>query len=156
MIVENRKARFDYEIIEEYESGIVLSGAEVKSVREGGTSMTGARVLIEGNGAYVIGMNIPKYRFDSSEEYDAGRRRKLLLHRGEIVEIQSKMRSAGLTVVPVRLYNKGSLVKVKIALVRGKKKFEKREVIKKRESQLGLARRLKLTNRKGENGLILE
>lgn len=146
MIVENRKARFDYEIIEEFESGIVLNGAEVKSVRAGGATMTGARVVFDADGAYVVGMNIPKYKFDSAEEYDAGKRRKLLLHRKEIVEIQSKMRSAGLTVVPVTLYNKGSLVKVKVALVRGKKKFEKREIIKKRESQLGLARRLKLTN----------
>ncbi len=146
MIVENRKARFDYEIIEEFESGIVLSGAEVKSVRSGGATMTGARVVFDTDGAYVVGMNIPKYRFDSAEEYDSGKRRKLLLHKKEIVEIQSKMRSAGLTVVPVTLYNKGSLVKVKVALVRGKKKFEKREIIKKRESQLGLARRLKLTN----------
>jgi len=144
MIVENRKARFDYEIIEDFEAGIVLSGAEVKSVRVGGASMTGARVIFEADGAYVIGMNIPRYKFDCAEEYEAGKRRKLLLHRREIVEIQTKMRSAGLTVVPVKMYNKGSLVKVKIALVRGKKKFEKREVLKKRESQLGLARRYKL------------
>lgn len=146
MLVENRKAKFDYEIIEDFDSGIVLSGAEVKSVRDGGATMTGARVVFDDDGAYVVGMNIPKYKFDSAEEYDAGKRRKLLLHRKEIVEIQSKMRSAGLTVVPVTLYNKGSLVKVKIALVRGKKKFEKRELLKKRESQLGLARRIKLTN----------
>jgi SsrA-binding protein len=146
MIVENRKAKFDYDVIEDFEAGIVLSGAEVKSVRGGGATMTGARVLFDDDGAFVVGMNIPKYKNDSAEEYDSGKRRKLLLHRKEIVEIQSKMRSAGLTVVPITLYNKGSLVKVKIALVRGKKKFEKREVIKKRESQLGLARRLKLTN----------
>lgn len=146
MFVENKKAKFDYEIIEDYESGIVLSGAEVKSVREGGTTMVGARVVFDEEGAYVVGMNIPKYKFDSNEEYDAGKRRKLLLHKKEIVEIQSKMRSAGLTVVPISLYNKASLVKVKIALVRGKKKFEKRELLKKRESQLGLARRLKQTN----------
>ena len=146
MIVENKKARFDYEIIEDFESGIVLSGAEVKSVRDGGATMLGARVIFENDVAYVLGLSIPKYRHDSAEEYDPDKRRKLLLHRKEIVEIQSKMRSAGLTVVPISLYNKGSLVKGKIALVRGKKKFEKREILKKRESQLGLARRLKLTN----------
>ena len=146
MIVENRKAKFDYEVIEDFESGIVLSGAEVKSVRNGGTTMMGSRVVFEDDGAYVIGMNIPKYKFDSAEEYKPDKRRKLLLHRKEITQIQSKMRSAGLTVVPICLYNKGSFVKVKIALVRGKKKFEKREILKKRESQIGLARRLKLTN----------
>lgn len=146
MIVENRKARFDYEIIEDFEAGIVLSGAEVKSVRAGGATMTGARVVIEGFDAFVIGMNIPRYKNDSAEEYISDKRRKLLLHKKEMTEIRSKMRSAGLTIVPISLYNKGSLVKVKIALVRGKKKFEKREILKKRESQLGIARRLKLTN----------
>lgn len=146
MLVENKKAKFDYEIVEDFESGVVLSGSEVKSLREGGSSMVGARVVFEGNEAFVIGLNIPKYKFDSREGYEPTKRRKLLLHRGEMVAIQTKMKSAGLTVVPICLYNKGSLVKVKIALVRGKKKFEKREVLKKRESQLGLARRLKLTN----------
>lgn len=97
----------------------------MKSVREGGVTLNGARVIIESDGAYVIGMNIPKYKFDSSEEYDSGKRRKLLLHRKEMIEIQSKMRSAGLTVVPISLYNKGSLVKVKIALVRGKRSLKK-------------------------------
>ncbi|HOX96408.1 MAG TPA: SsrA-binding protein SmpB [Candidatus Woesebacteria bacterium] len=146
MLSENKKARFDYEIVEDFESGIVLSGSEVKSVRGGGASMAGARVIFEGDEAYVIGLNIPKYRFDSREDYEPGKRRKLLLHREETVEIQTKMKSAGLTVVPIEMYNKGSLVKVKIALVRGKKKFEKREIIKKRESQLELARRLKVAN----------
>lgn len=144
MIVENRKAKFDYEMIEDFEAGIVLSGAEVKSIRGGGATMTGARVVFDDDGAFIVGMNIPKYRHDSAEEYDSDKRRKVLLHKKEIVEIQTKMRSAGLTIVPITLYNKGSLVKVKIALVRGKKKFEKRELLKKRESQLGLARRLKL------------
>ena len=146
MIVENKKAKFDYERVEDFESGIVLSGAEVKSIRDGGATMLGARVVFEDDGAYVIGLNIAKYKFDSAEEYVSDKRRKLLLHKKEIIEIHTKLRSAGLTVVPISLYNKGSLVKVKIALVRGKKKFEKREILKKRESQLGLARRLKLTN----------
>ena len=146
MIVENKKAKFDYEVIEDFESGIVLTGAEVKSVRDGGATMLGARVVFEEDGAYLIGLNIAKYKHDSAEEYVPDKRRKLLLHRKEIIEIHTKMKSAGLTVVPMTMYNKGSLVKVKIALVRGKKKFEKREILKKRESQLGLARRLKLTN----------
>jgi SsrA-binding protein len=145
MIVENKKVKFDYEVVEDFESGIVLSGAEVKSVRDGGATMMGARVVFDSDGAYVLGLSIPKYKHDSAEEYSPDKRRKLLLHRKEMVEIQSKMRSAGLTVVPISMYNKGSLVKVKIALVRGKKKFEKREVIKKRLSERGLARRLKLT-----------
>ena len=143
MITENRKARFDYEIVESFEAGIVLSGSEVKSARGGGASLNGSRVVISEDGASVIGMNIQKYKFDSSEEYEAGRTKKLLMKRKELVAIGTKMKSAGLTLVPVKLYNKGSLLKLEIALVRGKKKYEKREILKKREIDLGLARRLK-------------
>jgi len=143
VFVENKKAKFDYEIVESFEAGIVLSGSEVKSVRTGGANLTGSRVTIREDGAYVVGINIQKYKFDSSEEYEADKTRKLLLHKGELVSIQTKMKSAGLTLVPVKLYNKGGLVKVEIALVRGKKKFEKREVLKKRVMNLALARRLK-------------
>ncbi|KKS93137.1 MAG: SsrA-binding protein [Candidatus Collierbacteria bacterium GW2011_GWB1_44_6] len=146
MFAENKKAKFDYEVIESYEAGIQLTGAEVKSVRNGGANFAGARVLLEAEGASLIGLNIQKYKHDSREDFNPSRTRKLLLHKKEIVAIQTKMRSAGLTLVPLKLYNKGSLVKVQVALVRGKKKFEKRELIKKRDSNLELARRLK-TNR---------
>ena len=143
MLAQNKKAFFDYEIIEPFEGGLELTGAEVKSIRGGGANFAGARVLLKEDGAYLIGLNIQKYKFSSIPEYDPARTRKLLLHKKEIVAIQTKMRSAGLTLVPLKLYNKGSLVKVQIALVRGKKKFEKRELIKKRVSNLALARRLK-------------
>lgn len=146
MIVENKKAKFDYEIIEPFEAGIALSGSEVKSVRAGGANFTGSRVFIKEDGAFVLGLSIQKYKFDSSETYDPLKTRRLLLHKKELISMQTKMRSSSLTLVPVKLYNKGSLVKVQIALVRGKKKFEKREVMKKRDTDLGLARRLK-TNR---------
>jgi len=143
VLAQNKKALFDYEVIESLEAGIELTGAEVKSIRAGGANFAGARVLLESNGAYLIGLNIQKYQFSSSENYDPSRTRRLLLHRKEIISIETKMRSAGLTLVPLKLYNKASLVKVQIALVRGKKKFEKRELIKKRASNLALARRLK-------------
>lgn len=146
MHVQNKKAYFDYEIIEPFEAGIELTGAEVKSIRAGGANFSGARVHLDSNGATLLGLNIQKYQYATSENYDPARTRRLLLHKKEIISIQTKMRSAGLTLVPLQLYNKGSLVKVKIALVRGKKKFEKRELIKKRVSNLALARRLK-TNR---------
>ncbi len=144
MLAENKKARFDYQIVESFEAGVVLSGSEVKSVRAGSASLTGARVIFKDDGAYVLGMTVPKYKFDSSEEYDPLKTRKILLHKGEIVSLSTKMKSAGLTLVPVKLYNKGSLIKLEIALVRGKKKYEKRELIKKRETAIGLARRLKI------------
>lgn len=146
MNVQNKKAYFDYEVIESYEAGIELTGAEVKSIRAGGANFAGARVLLKEDGAYLVGLNIQQYKFATLENYDPNRTRRLLLHRKEILEIQTKMRSAGLTLVPLKLYNKASLVKVQIALVRGKKKYEKRELIKKRDSHLALARRLK-TNR---------
>ncbi len=143
MNVQNKKAFFDYEVIVPYEAGIELTGAEVKSVRDGGANFAGARVLLTPEGANLIGLNIQKYKFSSQDDYEPARTRRLLLHKKEIVAIQTKMRSAGLTLVPLKLYNKGSLIKVQIALVRGKKKFEKRELIKKRVSNLALARRLK-------------
>lgn len=143
MSLINKKARFDYEIIESYEAGIVLSGAEVKSVREGSADFSGSRVVFGIDGPKIVGLNINKYRFDSTENYDPARPKKILIHKKEILEIQSKMRSAGLTLVPVKLYNKGDLIKVQVALVRGKKTHEKREIIKKRETDRGLARRLK-------------
>ncbi len=143
MSVQNKKAYFDYEVIEPYEAGIELTGAEVKSVRGGGANFAGARVLIREDGAYLSGLNIQKYKFATDPDYNPSRIRRLLLHRKEIVAMNTKMRSAGLTLVPLKLYNKGSLVKVQIALVRGKKKFEKRELIKKRVSNLSIARRLK-------------
>lgn len=143
MNVQNKKALFDYEVIESFEAGIKLTGSEVKSLRSGGANFAGARVLLKEDGASLIGLNIPQYSFSSIDDYDPTRLRRLLLHRSEIISIQTKMRSAGLTLVPLKLYNKGSLIKVQIALVRGKKKFEKRELIKKRVSDLSLARRLK-------------
>lgn len=147
MIIENKKARFDYSVVESFEAGIVLTGAEVKSIRAGGANFAGARVLIKEDGAYLVGLSIQKYSFDSRPEQDPARTRKLLMHRKELVTIQTKMKSAGLTLVPMKLYNKGSLVKVEVALVRGKKKFEKREILKKRETNEGLARRLKVVNK---------
>jgi len=145
MLAENKKARFDYEIVESFEAGIELNGAEVKSIRGGAANLTGSRVVFKDDGAYVIGVNIPRYKFDSTAEYEPGRSRKLLLHRKELVALGTKMKSAGLTCVPIKLYNKGSLIKLQIALVRGKKSHEKRELIKKRETEIGLARRLKIS-----------
>lgn len=143
MKVVNKKALFDYEVVESYEVGVVLTGAEVKSTKTGQVSLTGSRVVNLGGEMWVIGMNIPQYKNSSLDEYDPARRRKLLLKREEIVAIESKRQSAGLTVVPLAVYNKGSLIKLEIGLVRGKKKYEKREVLKKRTEERQLARMLK-------------
>lgn len=141
--LENKKAKFDYEIIETLEAGIVLTGAETKSVKKSGASMTGARIIEREGGMYVMGMNIPKYEFSNDGEYDPIRVRKLLLRRKEILAIRAKREGSGLTLIPVRLYNKGAFVKVQIGLVRGKKQYEKRETIKKRTEDRWLARQTK-------------
>jgi len=141
--IDNKKARFDYDVISSYEAGISLTGSEVKSIRTGGAVFSGARVVVIEGEAFLIGLNIQKYKFDNREDFEPGRTRRLLLHKKEVLEILTKSKAAGLTLVPMKLYNKGGLVKVQIALVRGKKKFEKREVLKKRDTEMGLARRLK-------------
>ncbi len=143
MSIVNKKARFDYEIIESFEAGIVLTGSEVKSVRAGSVNFAGSRVVFVDGKVKLLGLNINKYKFDSSEFYEPSKVRELLLKKKEIIEIQSKSKASGLTLVPIKLYNKGSLIKLQIALVRGKKKYEKRAEIKKRDTERGLARRLK-------------
>ena len=143
MRIENKKAYFDYEVVEKFEAGLVLSGAEVKSIRMGGTSLMGARVVPTGGELFVIGMNVPKYAFSSDENYEAGRRRKILLSKREMLQIESKRQSFGLTLVPLAVYNKGSFLKMEIGLVRVKKKYEKREVLKKRDEKMDIARMLK-------------
>lgn len=143
MSIVNKKARFDYEIIESFEAGIVLTGSEVKSVRAGSVNFAGSRVVFADGKVKLLGLNINKYKFDSSEFYEPSKVRELLLKKKEIIEIQSKSKASGLTLVPIKLYNKGSLIKLQIALVRGKRKYEKRAEIKKRDTERGLARRLK-------------
>lgn len=141
--IENKKARFNYEVIASYEAGIVLTGAEVKSVRLGQVSLTGSRIMTVDNELWVVGMNIAKYVYTTDDNYDSMRRKKLLLKKEEINTIEAKRRLAGLTMVPLAVYNKGSLIKMEVGLVRGKKKYEKREIVKKRDIERGLREILK-------------
>jgi SsrA-binding protein len=143
MRVENKKARFDYEVVDTFEAGIILTGAEVKSVKKGQVNLTGARVIEKEGKFWVVGMSIPKYQFTTDPDYDPGRIRELLLHKREISSIGAKKEAGGLTLVALSTYNKGDLIKLSIGLVRGKKKYEKREQQKKRDEELALARRLK-------------
>ena len=131
--VENTKARFDYEILDEYEAGIELFGYEVKSLRNNQGRIEGAHVIVRGGEAFLVGMDLPPYQpMNGMIAYDTMRTRKLLLKKSEIKELADLEK--GLTIVPLSLYNKGTKIKVKIATVRGKKKFDKRETIKKRET----------------------
>ncbi len=141
---ENRKARFDYEILDKYETGIELLGSEVKSVRGGSMSLEGAFVIIRGGEAFLINANIPPYQVkNAGEDYDPLRNRKLLLTKKELQELAASEKNKSLTIVPISVYNKGRKVKVGIALVKGKKKFDKRENTKKRETDREIRREFK-------------
>jgi len=141
---ENRKARFNYEIVEKYEAGIELVGTEVKSVRGGQMSLEGAFVIVRGGEAYLINANIPPYQpKNAPKDYDPLRNRRLLLTKKEINELAGNEKNKSLTIVPISVYNKNRKVKVEIALVKGKKKFDKRETIKKRETDREIRREVK-------------
>lgn len=141
---ENRKARFDYEILEKYESGIELLGTEVKSVRGGRMSLEGAFVIIRGAEAFLINSNIPAYQpKNAPTDYDPLRNRKLLLTKKEITELAGSEKNKSLTIVPISVYNKNRKIKVEVALVKGKKKFDKRETLKKRDTDREIRREIK-------------
>jgi len=141
---ENRKARFDYEILEKYKAGIELLGTEVKSIRSGKMSLEGAFVIVRGGEAFLINANIPPYQpKNTPKDYDPLRNRKLLLTKKEIDELVGSEKNKSLTIVPISVYTKGRKIKIEIALVKGKKKHDKRESIKKRETEREIRRTLK-------------
>lgn len=141
---ENRKARFDYEILEKYEAGIELLGVEVKSVRGGRMSLEGAFVIVRGGEAFLINANVPPYQPNNSpKDYDPLRNKKLLLTKKEIATLIGSEKNKSLTIVPISVYNKNRKIKVEIALVKGKKKQDKRETIKKRETDREIRREYK-------------
>jgi len=140
-LIQNRKAHFNYEILEKFEAGIELLGFEVKSLKNSQGSLEGAHITIRGNEAFVIGMQIPPYQpANTPKDYDQTRNRKLLLTGKEIEKISKFEEQKGLTIVPISVYNKGSKVKIEIAVGRGKKKFDKRETIKKRDTEREISR----------------
>ena len=134
VFAENRKAYFDYEILETYEAGIELKGFEVKAIKSGKVNLTGSYVLIKNEEAWLINADVPPYQVKNiPTSYNPQRNRRLLLNKSEIKELLGKTQQANLTIVPLKLYNKNGLIKLEIGLGRGKKKADKRETIKKRE-----------------------
>ena len=128
MKIINRKFSRDYDVVEKFEAGIALTGAEVKSVRQGGLLLEGSFIVFLENGPHLVGAEIPKYKFATDENYDSKRSRKILLTNKEILKIKGKLTSGrGLTVVPMSCYNKGALLKLEIAIVRGRKDLQKRK-----------------------------
>lgn len=131
---QNKKAFFDYEILETLEAGIELKGHEVKAVKAGKVSIKGSYVKIIDNEAFLLGATVSPYQPSNIiGEYDEKRDRKLLLNRKELDYLLEKEKERGLTIVPIKLYNKGGKVKLEIGIARGKKKYDKREAIKKKE-----------------------
>ena len=133
MKIINKKAHFEYELGERVEAGIKLTGPEAKSARLGQIAMDGAHVKIMDGEAWIVNMQVYPYKYTDNEGYDPMRTRKLLLGKSELISLQSKMKSGRMTLVPTAMYTKGPKVKLEIALARGKKKYEKRDIIKKRE-----------------------
>jgi SsrA-binding protein len=134
MKIFNKKATYEYTILERFEAGINLTGAEVKSVKGGHAELSGSFVRIIGSEAYLVNAQIFPYIYARPEGYDPKRTRKLLLHKAELIRLKSKLESANLTLVPLSWYTRGPLVKLEIGLARGKKQYEKREA-KRREDQ---------------------
>jgi SsrA-binding protein len=141
MLIENRKARFNYELLEKMEAGIELLGFEVKALRNKQGSLDGAYVIVRGGEAFLVNSFIPPYQpKNTPKEHDPRRNRKLLLTKKELAELAGAESKKGLTIVPLSVYNKGRKVKVGIAIARGKKKYDKRETIKKRDTEREMRR----------------
>jgi len=140
----NRKAYFDYEILETYEAGIELYGFEVKSIKTGHLNLAGSFAVVKDNQAWLLNTSIPPYQpKNAPSDYDPTRSRRLLLHRSEIKELIGKSAQKGLTLVPLKVYNKRGKIKILIGIARHKKKVDKREIIKKREANIEIERTFK-------------
>lgn len=143
-LATNKKALFDYSIIEKFEAGLVLTGPEVKSVRAGQISLKGAFVTFHNDNAYLTGANISRYQPAGKQpEYEPERSRRLVLHKREIRYLQGKSQVVGLTIIPLSVYTKHRFLKLEIAVAKGKKEFDKRETIKKRDTEKEMRRAIK-------------
>ena len=144
-VKRNKRAFLDYEVMDIYDAGIVLSGAEVKSAKAGRVEVESSFVTIRNGEAWMRGLKIVRYNKSGADQtsYRPDRNRRLLLTKKQILEISQKSDAAGLTIIPISVYTTPSLVKVQIAIVRGKKKYDKREAIKKKEFQRRLNSRVR-------------
>ena len=143
VVATNRKARHEYYIEDQYEAGLVLTGTEIKSVRAGTVSLTEGYVQIRNGELWLYDVHIAQYEQAGRSSHDPKRPRKLLMHRKEIARLQSSTQERGHTIVPLRMYLKGRLAKVEIGLARGKRQYDKREVIAKRDADRRIKREWK-------------
>ena len=143
MEILNRKARFDYEIFDRFEAGIVLTGTEIKSIREGNANIKDCYAIVKDNEVYLLNMYIKEYKEGNIFNHEETRTRKLLLHKKEIYKMRDAIAREGYTLIPIKLYFKGNLAKVEIGVARGKKNYDKRESIKERDIKRNLAKNYK-------------
>jgi SsrA-binding protein len=142
VVAQNRKARHDYSVLDTYEAGIVLVGTEVKSLRAGRASLADGYAQITGGEVWLLGVHIPEYTQGTWTNHDPRRKRKLLLHRDEIAKLIGKTREGGLTLVPLSLYFRDGKAKVELALARGKRSYDKRQDLARRDAGREVARAL--------------
>lgn len=147
VIATNRKARYEYVLLESYEAGLALQGSEIKSVRAGQVSLAQAYVTVDEGQAWLVNAHIAPYDQAGRFNHDPLRPRKLLLHRSEIRKLWNEVRQKGVTIVPIRVYLKDGFAKVEIALARGKKQYDKRAAIAKRDAEREVERQAR---RRGE------
>ena len=143
-LIEHKKAHFNYEILETYEAGIQLFGTEVKSLRDHHGKLEGAHITVRGGEAFLLNAEIPPFQAaNTSGSYDPKRNRRLLLKKNELAELATAEEKEGLTIIPLSMYNKGRVIKLRLGIVRGKKKSDKRASIMKREHLRDIARVVK-------------
>lgn len=150
LITSNRRARHDYAILDTFEAGLVLTGTEVKSLRDGKASLQEAYARIDRDEIWLVGMHVPEYSHGNRQNHDPTRTRKLLLHRKEIERLRGMLEQKGLTLVPLRLYWKDGRAKVELGLGRGKKDYDRRQDVAKREAQREIERAMSRRTRGNE------
>lgn len=143
MEIQNRKVNFDYEIIDTYETGIVLTGTEIKSIRQGKANLKDSYAIIKNGEIFLLNMHISAYEQGNRFNHEETRTRKLLMHKKEILKLRDKIEINGFTLVPIKLYFKGNKAKILIGLAKGKKNYDKRESIKKKDMERQVAKDLK-------------
>lgn len=141
--IKNKKAYFDYEILDTYETGIVLTGTEIKSIREGNVNLKDSYGVIRNNEIYLLNMHISEYKEGNIFNHEEKRTRKLLLHKKEILKIKDKVALEGITLVPLKLYFNKNKVKILLGIAKGKKVYDKRESIKKRDTEREIRKQFK-------------
>jgi len=150
LIAQNKKARHDYHILDTYEAGMVLTGTEVKSLRQGRASLVDGFVQLDGGEAWLHNVHVPEYSQGTWTNHSARRKRKLLLHRAEIEKLDAKSQETGHTVVPLAMYFKDGRAKIEIALAKGKKEYDKRQTLREKQDRREAERAMSAARRRGQ------